>query len=627
VNPSSKRFTALRFAPMLLFIFTAFARPAWCADADNWDLGDLYPSPQGWTEAHDKILAQANTLDAFAATLGRSAADMLNALSTISSVKKEASRLISYASLKGDENVKISANQERVQSAQALNTTVTEKTAWLTPEILKLGAERVLAFEQQSPELARRFRFFLDNALRYGPHTLGAEAEHVIAATGNILNQPNVIFSQLADGELPFPTITLSDGAGIKLDTSAYEKYRQVANRADRKIVFDAFWPAHGAFQGSFGAMLTTQVMGEEFDAKIRNFPDALADATFADNMPESVYRMLVAESNKNLPVLHRYLKLRKDVLGITDELRYYDIYAPLFELKSPPRFTLDQSKKIALKVTGIYGPEYSALLKQGFAGRWMSLYPQPGKASGAYMNSGAYDVHPYLLFNNHDDYESLSTFVHEWGHAVHSLLSNKAQPFETAGYSTFIAETASITNEMLLVDYMVADAKNDAEKLYYLGQGLDLIRGTFFRQTMFAEFQLAIHEEMEKGGSLSGERMTGMYCDLLKKYHGEAQDVMKIDPAYCAEWTFIPHFYYGFYVYQYATSMAGAAVFADALESQGAPARARYLAMLQAGSSDYAYTLYKKAGLDMATPEPYEALARRMNRILDQIEAIRKKT
>jgi oligoendopeptidase F len=616
-----------RSSLLSLILIANWAPPVWSADADNWDLSDLYASPQAWTAAHDKILAAANALDAYAGTLDRGAADMLAALNAISNVKKDASRLISYASLKGDENIKIAVNQERVQSALALYTIVTEKTAWLTPEILKVGPERVLAFEQQSPKLAQRFRIFLDNALRYGPHTLGTEAEQVIAATGSILSQPNLIYSQLADGELPFPTVTLSDGASIKLDTAAYEKYRQAPNRADRKIVFDAFWPAHGALQGSFGAMLTTQVMGEEFDAKIRHFPDALADATFADNMPGSVYRMLIAESNKNLPVLHRYLKLRRDVLGITDELRYYDIYAPMFELKSPPRFSVDQSKKIALEVTGIYGPEYSTLLKQGFAGHWMSLYPQPGKASGAYMNSGAYDVHPYLLFNSHDDYESLSTFAHEWGHAVHSLLSNKAQPFETAGYSTFIAETASITNEMLLVDYMVAHAKNDAEKLYYLGQGLDLIRGTFFRQTMFAEFQLAIHKEMEKGGALSGERMTGMYCDLLKKYHGEALGVMKVDPAYCAEWSFVPHFYYGFYVYQYATSMAGAAVFADALERRDASARSRYLAMLQAGSSDYAYTLYKRAGLDMATPAPYEALAGRMNRILDQIEAIRRKT
>jgi oligoendopeptidase F len=266
------------------------------------------------------------------------------------------------------------------------------------------------------------------------------------------------------------------------------------------------------------------------------------------------------------------------------------------------------------------------ALLKKGFAGSWMNVYPHPGKANGAYMNGSAYDVHPYLLFNNHDDYPSLSTFVHEWGHAIHTLLTKENQPFENSIYSTFIAETASIGNEMLLNDYMVAHVRNDAEKEFYLGQALELIRSTFYRQTMFAEFQLALHEAIEKGDTLSGEKMTDMYCGLLKKYYGEKEGAMKIDPAYCVEWAFIPHFYYGFYVYQYATSMAGAAQFADAIEHEGAPARDRYIAMLKAGGSDYPYTLYKKAGLDMASPAPYEALVARMNRVMDQIDAIEAK-
>jgi oligoendopeptidase F len=594
--------------------------------AYNWDLAELYPSPQAWTMEHQEILAQANSLDKYQDTLGRSAADMLTALSAISGAKKESARLSTYASLKGDENVTIGTNQERAQAAQVLETAIGEKTAWLTPTIIKLGGDKVHAFERQSPELARRFGFFLDNALRYAPHTLSSEAETVVAATGSVLHQPNVIYSQLANGELPVPTLTLSDGITVRLDAAAYIRYREALNRADRKKVFDAFWGSHGAFQGVFGATLTTQVMGEEFDAKIRHFPDALADATFPYNMPESVYRTLVSEANKNLPVLYRYLKLRKDALGITDDLRYYDLYAPIIELKTPPHFTVDQSKAIALDVTSVYGPEYAALLKQGFAGRWMDLYPHPGKAGGAYMNPGAYDVHPYLLFNNHDDYESLSTFLHEWGHAIHSLLANKAQPFENADYSPFTAETASITNEMLLNDYLVGRAKNDAEKLYYLGQALELIRVDFFRQTMFAEFQLAIHEEMEKGGTLSGERMTGLYCGLLKKYYGDAQGVLKVDPAYCVEWTYISHFYYGFYVYQNATSITGAAAFADALKKEGAPAQARFISLLKAGGSDYPYALYKKAGLDMATPAPYEALVARMSRIMDQIDGIKKK-
>jgi oligoendopeptidase F len=591
-----------------------------------WDLRDLYATPAAWQAAHDKVLAQANTLDTYKGTLSKSAGSMLAALSAFSDVRKEAARLGVYASLKGDEDVRVAENQERNSSAQALATVIGEKTSWLTPEIIKIGSKKVLAFEAQSPELKKRFGFFLDNALRYAPHTLSGESEGVMASMGDMLAQPNAIYSQLANGELPRPVATLSDGTKVTLDQAAYSKYRTASNRADRKIVFDTFWPSFSAMQGTFGATLTTQVMGEVFDAKVRHFPDSLADATFVDNMPESVYRELVSEANKNLPTLHRYLALRKKALGIKDDLHYYDLYVPIFQLATPPKFSVEDSEKIALDVDAIYGPEYTNFLKKGFSGSWMNVYPHTGKANGAYMNGSAYDVHPYLLFNNSDDYESLSTFVHEWGHAMHTMLDDETQNFENSNYSTFIAETASIGNEMLLNDYMVAHAKNDAEKEFYLGQGLELIRTTFFRQTMFAEFQLALHEEIEKGNTLSGEKMTSIYCGLLKKYYGDATGAMKVDPSYCVEWAFIPHFYYGFYVYQYATSMAGAAQFADAIETEGAPARDRYIRMLKAGGSDYPYTLYKQAGLDMASPAPYEALVARMNRLMDQIDAIEKK-
>jgi oligoendopeptidase F len=272
-------------------------------------------------------------------------------------------------------------------------------------------------------------------------------------------------------------------------------------------------------------------------------------------------------------------------------------------------------------------GPDYLALMRKGFAGQWMNVMPHEGKANGAYMNGSAYDVHPYLLLNHSDNYQGLTTIAHEWGHAVHTLLTNAAQPFENSQYSTFIAESASIGNEMLLNDYMVEHAKSKAEKLYYLGAGLESIRQTYFRQVQFAEFELAAHEEVEQGHPLSGARLSEIYCGLLKRYYGEEQGVMKIDPAYCVEWSYVGHFFRDddFYVWQYATSMAGAAELTDAILKQGAPARARFLDMLRAGGSGYAYDLYKKAGIDMATPAPYRALAARMNRLMDEVEALEK--
>lgn len=589
-----------------------------------WDLGDLYPSPAAWTAAHDALKAEAEKIDRFKGTLGNGAGDMLKALSEMSRLRKEIAQLNVYASLKADEDVRSAPDQERQEAAAALQTVLSEKEAWVAPEILGLGTDKVHAFEAQSPELERRFGFFLEDTLRAAPHTLGVDAEGVLAAAADTLNQPDVIYSQLSNGDLPFPSLKLSHHLTIaRLDQAAYAKYRELPDRDDRKKVFDAFWGTFKKYEGTFGATLTAQVLGEVFQAKERHFPDSLSAALFQDNMPDAVYRMLVAEANKNLPTMYRYLRLRKTLLDIKGDLAYYDIYPSMFKMEKPPQFSVPEAERIALDVTAVYGPEYTADLKKGFAGRWMDVYPRPGKASGAYMNGSAYDIHPYLHLNHNGDYGSLSTFVHEWGHAIHTLLADAAQPYETAGYPTFIAETASIANEMLLNDYMVAHAKTKAEKLYYLGQGLELIRGTFFRQTSFAEFQLAIHEEIEKGKALSGARMTDMYCGILRKYYGEAQGVTKIDPAYCIEWAFIPHFYYGFYVYQYATSMAGAAQFTDEIEREGAPARDRYIAMLKAGGSDYPYALYKKAGLDMASPAPYEALAARMNRIMDEIDAL----
>jgi oligoendopeptidase F len=591
-----------------------------------WDLSELYPSPEAWTAERDRVKAEIGTLDKYKGTLGRSAKDMLAALSAFSDAQRATTRLGVYASLKADEDVRIAANQERNQLAASLATQFGEKTSWSTPEILSVGADKVGKFEHGEPELARRFGFYLDNVLRGAPHTLSGESESVLASAGDVLSQPNSIYSVLANAEAPFPSITLSDGSKVTIDQASYLRYRQSPVRGDRKKVFDAFWSMWKKYEGTLGATLTAQVMGEVFNAKVRHYPNSLAAAVFADNMPEAVYRQLVTQANAGLPTMYRYLKLRKKLLGIQDNLAYYDIYPTMFKLDHPQHFTVADSERIALDVTAAYGPEYVADLKKGFAGRWMDVLPRTGKAGGAYMQGAAYDVHPYLHLNHNYDFEALSTFVHEWGHGVHTLLTHDAQPYELSNYSTFTAETASITNEMLLDDYMVAHAANDAEKLYYLGEALELMRGTFFRQTMFAEFQLALHEEVEQGRALSGKRMTEIYCGLLKKYHGDAQGVMTIDPAYCTEWEFIPHFYYGFYVWQYATSMAGAATFADAIEHEGRPAQERFIALLKAGGSDYPYNIYKKAGLDMASPDPYKALIARMDRAMDQIDLLEAK-
>jgi oligoendopeptidase F len=603
---------------------TTAATPAPAETQASWDLSDLYATPDAWEQSMKRTQEQAAALESYRGTLGKSADSMLKALVAISDVNRESARLVTYAGLKSDEDVRISANQELNQRAQSLSTLIGAKTAWVAPEVIRIGAAKVKRFEAANKTLNDRFGFQLDDTLRAAPHTLGDEAEGVLALSGDLLAQPYTMTNQFGNGELPLPTVTLSDGTSTKLIQSNFEKYRPSANRKDRKLVFDEYFGAWAKYQGTVGNMLATKVIGDEFTAKARKYDSALQGALFGDNMPESVYKTLVAETHAALPTLHRYLRLRKRLLGITDELHYYDNYPPLFHMEHIPEFTVEDSKRITLEALKPLGDEYLGLLRTGFAGRWMNVYPHEGKSSGAYMNGSAFDVHPYLLLNHSGDYNSLSTFAHEWGHAMHTLLENKAQPYEKTNYPTFIAESASIGNEMLLNDYMVEHAASRDLKLYYLSEGVESIRTTFFRQVLFADFELAIHQEVEQGRPLSGERLSEIYCGILRNYYGEAEGVMKIDPVDCHEWEYVRHFTeYTYYVYQYATSMAGAASMTDSILKEGEPARDRFLTMLRAGGSGYGYDLYKQAGIDMATPKPYQALVARMNRLMDEIEAL----
>jgi oligoendopeptidase F len=625
MKPASLRHLlgATLIAAQLALAGGALAQASTSSPAVRWNLADLYATPEAWDSAYKKLREQADTLPALQNSFGASAESLRQALLTISDAQRELWRLFSYARLKGDEDLRFAPAQERVQQAQALAGVFDEKTAWVAPAVIALGAERINAFLAADTTLRSRFDFYLQDTLRGAPHTLAPEAESVLAASSVVLAQPHAVFQQLGEAELPRGSVKLSNGKTVKLSTDAYEVHRSSPVRADRKKVFDTFFGDMKRFEGSLGASLAAQVQGNIFHAKSRKHASTLPAALFGDNMPSAVYETLVAEANKGLPTLHRYLALRKKLLGITGPLAYYDNYPPLVPRPKSQRFDVETSKTITLAALAPMGDEYLGHLKRGFAAKWTDSHPRPGKASGAYVMGSAYDVHPYVLLNHSDDFESLSTFAHEWGHAVHTLLANAAQPFGKAGYSTFIAESASIANEMLLSDYMVARAKTAQEKRYYLAQALESIRTTFFRQVMFAEFQLAMHKEVEAGKPLSGRRLSELYCDIAKRYYGQAQGVMNIDPAYCIEWAYISHFYYGYYVWQYATSMVGAALFTDAIQKEGAPARDRFMTMLKAGGSDFPYPMYVKAGVDLAQAAPYRALMARMNRLMDEFEQL----
>jgi oligoendopeptidase F len=606
---------------LVLTTSTAWSQDESAAEAKfiEWDLTEIYADQAAWQEAVNLAKGHVEDLPSLQGTLGKNAKSLAKALREISDVRKELYRIYSYASLTLDEDQRETENQELFAAARTLFTQYGENLAWLEPEILAIGEKKIDKFIKKEAALAP-FDFYLTSLFDQAPHLLDEAGEKLLASAGTVLDSPNQIYELLVNADVQWPETTLSTGEVITLNQAGYARARSAANRDDRKLVFDAFWGVWDNYQDSIGMTLNTEVQANVFVAKARNYNSVLHQQLSEDALPEQVYRTLVDEVNNSLPVLHRYFNLRAKILGI-DDLRYFDIYPPLVELDKA--FDLETSKQITLEVLKPLGEEYYGHLDAAVNANWAHVYPQPGKRSGAYMNGSVYDVHPFVLLNHNDDYDSLSTYAHEWGHAVHSMLANRAQPFEKADYSTFTAEIASIINEILLEEHMIANAESNEEKLFYLGMALESVRGTFYRQTMFAEFELKIHEAAEVGQPLTGARLTEIYEDLLKKYHGHDEGVMTIDPVYANEWAYIPHFYYDFYVFQYATSTAGAAWFAEQLLAGDTAVRDAFIDVLKAGGSDHPYNILKAAGLDMAQPEPYRATARRMTDIMDRIEAL----
>ncbi len=600
---------------------TAFAQaPGKVPEAYRWNLNDLYATPAAFDAARQQFAGRLPEFDAHRGTLGRSPAAMQSALDLYFGLAKEFGRISSYASMRSDEDTRVPEALGARQEVMQLGAQFAAATSWIAPEVLALPAGTVAGFIEQAPGLAP-YRFFLEDIERQRAHTLSQPEEKLLAEAGLVTPAPSTIYGVLANADVPFPEVTLSDGKKVRLDQAGYAKYRALPNRADRIIVFREFWKTFKGYERTFGTTLDAEVKRDLFYARARNYPSCLDAAIDGSNVPEAVYRTLISETNHALPTLYRAFRLRAKLLGIPD-LAYYDIYPPLVK-HVDMSFPIAKGEALVLEALAPLGPEYVATVRKGFASRWMDVFPQPGKRSGAYSNGSAYDVHPYVLTNYNDDYESVSTVAHEWGHAMHSYLANQAQPYPTADYSIFVAEVASTFNEALLLRRMLSQAATDDERLFLLGNYLESLRGTFFRQAMFAEFELAIHEAVERGEALTGAKLTKIYGELLRRYHGSDQGVVRIPDEVTVEWAYIPHFYMDFYVYQYATSLAASTQLAREVLDGQPGARERYLGLLKAGGSRYPYQLLKEAGVDLATPAPYRALEAQMNWAMDEIEKI----
>ena len=458
---------------------------------------------------------------------------------------------------------------------------------------------------------------------RIKEHKLSEKEEKILAEAGLLTGNPASIYRIFTNAELPYPEIVLSDGEKALLNQAGYSRYRAATNRQDRDKVFQEFWTAYNGFRQTIGEQLYSNVKSDMFAARTRGYESCLQSALDANNIPVEVYHSLVKNVNDNLDSFHRYLSLRKRMLGV-DTLRYSDMYAPVVK-GVDLKYTIEEAKALVIDTIKPLGKEYSAAVKQGFENRWIDVYPNIGKRSGAYM-SGVYGVHPYMLLNFNEKYDDMSTLAHELGHAMHSYFSNKVQPYPTAGYSIFVAEVASTLNEALLIDKTLKEIKDDDVRLSLLMSYLDGLKGTVFRQTQFAEFELRIHEKAEKGEPLTGDNLTELYGEILKKYYGFDKGICQIDDLVQVEWAYIPHFYYNFYVYQYATSFTASTALAERIINKEKGAVDNVLAFLSAGGSDYPIEILKKAGVDMTTADPFTKTMQAMNRTMDEIDKILQK-
>jgi oligoendopeptidase F len=589
-------------------------------DSLKWNLADIYASDTAWRGAKEAFAAELPTLGRFKGRLTATAGSLADGLDRLFALDKELSRLFVYASMEADQDTRDSQREGMRQEMTQLAATFGAQAAYIEPEVLKGGKATVERFLASEPRL-KVYRVYLEDILRREAHTLTDSEEKLLADAGPLAQGPSGTYNILSNADFPYPSVTLSDGRSVKLDQAAFNDLRALPNRSDREKVMAAFFGALGGFSRTFGTTMNAEVQKVAFYTKARKYDSSLSQALDGPNIPASVYTRLIDGVNKNLPVFHRYLKLRQKMMGL-DQLHYYDLYAPLVS-SVKLEYTPQEAQTLVLGAVAPLGSEYASVIQRAFRDRWIDLLPNDGKRSGAYSNGGAYDVHPYMLINFNGKYNDVSTLAHELGHTMQSYFSNKTQPYPMASYPIFVAEVASTFNESLLNDFMLKEIKDDAARLSLLGSYLENIKGTVFRQTQFAEFELRMHEMSQKGEPLTGASLAKLYMDITKRYYGHDQKICIVDDYVAHEWSFIPHFYRDFYVFQYATSFTASEALAAKVKSGDADATRRYLAFLNAGGSKYPIDLLKDAGVDMTTDEPLDLTVRQMNRVMDEMERL----
>jgi oligoendopeptidase F len=584
----------------------------------KWNLADIYPDVAAWRATKETIVRQLPRLRDYEGRLDSSPQVLADALDESFRIDKEIARLSVYAGMLADQDTREAGPQGMQQEMQQLAADFKAQTSYVEPELLRIGLATLERCIEAEPRL-QIYSFYLHDLVRRARHTLSDSEEKILADAMPLAASGHNIYNILTNADFPYPTITLSDGRTARVDPSGYAELRTLPNRADRQKAMSTFFTSLGGFQRTFGTTTNANVQRMALYAKARKYGSHLEAALDGPNIPVTVYQRLIDGINRWLPSFHRYLKLRRRMMGISDQLRYFDLYAPLVA-EVQLTFTPEQAQQRILDSMRPLGREYCEVVRRSFNERWIDFFPTTGKRSGAYSEGGAYDVHPYMLLNYLGQYNDVSTLAHELGHTMHSYYSNTHQPYALANYPTFVAEVASTFNEALLIHCVLRETTDTATRLSLLGNFLENVKATVFRQTQFAEFELMMHQAAERGEPITGETLSRLYLDITRRYYGHVEGV---DDYVQYEWSYIPHFYIGFYVFQYATSFTAAEALSEKVLGGDETARDRYLTFLGSGMSKYPIELLKDAGVDMTTDEALDFTMRKMTRVMDEIEGM----
>ena len=582
----------------------------------TWKLEDIFASESEWEKALSEVKSLADEIAGFTGRVGESADTLYKVLETYEKGSLKMHLVFGYAFKMRDVDTTSTSAQALYSKAMSAEVEISEKIAFMEPEIIAVDEDTMNQFYAKKPEL-NKYKIFITEVRRGKEHSLSPELEKLLAGANELAELPYEVFATLGNADLKFPEITNEKGEKVQITNGRFVPLEESKDRRVRKEVFEKYYETFGNFKNTSASLYAGQVKQLMFYARARKYSSTLEAAVDGNNVSPEVYKNLVEAVNDNLDKMHRYVRLRKKLLEL-DELHMYDVYVPIVK-DYDAKYTIEEAKELVLKAVEPLGTSYVNLIRKAFAERWIDVVENEGKRNGAY-SSGVYGVHPFVLLNFNGTLDNVFTLAHEMGHAMHSYFSNEAQNFLDSRYKIFVAEVASTTNEVLLMEYMLKNAKDDKERAYLLNHYMDSFKGTVFRQTMFAEFEKTSNEMAESGEPLTHENLTKLYLDLNKKYYGEA---MISDDLIGYEWMRIPHFYYNFYVYQYATGFSAAVAIANRILKEGQPAVDDYMKFLSSGCTKDPVSLLRIAGVDMATKEPINSALEVFDRVIEEMEGL----